>query len=248
MWIFHKRQDLLHESQKSLIFKTKGQQNSEFSLERKKQLDDTIVDCIIEDSRAFGDFRKTGIRRVIDLMVPGSNQPGRHHVMRNLKIKYTERYSSLQKLLSFPEAISLTCDLWQNRNACHFLTITAHFFDPNYDYVSVVVSFRRFKGQHLSSKIKCFIIKELEKLNIDTKVVSITTDSGSGIKKETSRDDFGFRVGCLAHKLNIVVKKVFNFWQPNSLREVSEENAEIREYSCGGDEEYLSTSEAEYEV
>ena len=133
-------------------------------------------------------------------------------VAKNLKKKYKKRFNQLKKLLTFVQAISLTCDLWQKRNATHFLTLTAHFFDPNHEYVSLIVSFRRFKGQKLSERLKEYIKLELIRLEIEGKVVSITTDSGADIKKATSGDDFGIRIPCLAHKLNLTIKNSLKLW------------------------------------
>ena len=108
--------------------------------------------------------------------------------------------------MTYPQPISLTCDLWQNRNSIHFLTLTAHFFDLNHEFVSLIVSFRRFRGQKLSERLKNFIKSELYRLDITNKIISITTDSGAYIKKATNGDDFGLRVSCLAHKLNLTIK------------------------------------------
>ena len=56
MFTNHQRRDLLHESQKKLY--ADKIVNEPFSIERKKLLDDALVDCIIEDARPFGDFKK----------------------------------------------------------------------------------------------------------------------------------------------------------------------------------------------
>ena len=50
---------------------------------------------------------------------------------------------------------------------------------------SFVLSFRRFYPRHLSKELKDTIMKELNKLDILSKCVSITTDSGSDIKSAT---------------------------------------------------------------
>ena len=56
MFTNHQRSDLLHEYQKKLY--ADKIVNEPFSVERKKLLDDALVDCIIEDSRPLSDFKK----------------------------------------------------------------------------------------------------------------------------------------------------------------------------------------------
>ena len=55
MFTNHQRRDLLHESQKKLY--ADKIVNEPFSIERKKLLDDALVDCIIEDALLFIDFK-----------------------------------------------------------------------------------------------------------------------------------------------------------------------------------------------
>ena len=37
--------------------------------------------------------------------------------------------------------VALTTDLWKNKGLEHFIVLTAHFFDQQFNYVSIVVSF-----------------------------------------------------------------------------------------------------------
>ena len=61
----HQRADLLHESQKKLLVNKSNMANESVLIDRKKQLDDAMLDCIIEDARCFGDFRKNGMIKFV---------------------------------------------------------------------------------------------------------------------------------------------------------------------------------------
>ena len=117
------------------------------------------------------------------------------------------------------ESIALTTDLWRNKNGYYFLVLTAHFFDKNMNYRSVIVSFRKFSTVHSSDKIKKFIIKELEKLNIKQKIVAITTDNEAAVKKATtSLTNRCERFSCMAHNLNLAVQNGLKIWEKPKIK------------------------------
>ena len=111
--------------------------------------------------------------------------------------------------------ISVTTDLWKNTKLEYFLTITGHFLTNEFQYVSLVLSFKKFKSSHHAVNISEFIKKELEKLNILKKVVSITSDNEASIVRACKDIDVLW-LSCLNHILNLVVKHSFQLWKrPN---------------------------------
>ena len=45
-------------------------------------------------------------------------------------------------------------------------------------------------------------------MNLELKVCSITTDGGTDIKLAAPGSDFGMRISCSAHDINLIVKNV----------------------------------------
>ena len=78
---------------------------------------------------------------------------------------------------------------------------------------SIVISFRRFRGRHLTYRLNSFIIKEIQKLNIQTKIVAVTSDSGSDIKAATSTNQLGTWYSCDAHNINLIVSSSLCLWK-----------------------------------
>ncbi len=76
--------------------------------------------------------------------------------------------------------------MWKNKRLTHFLNLSIHYFDDDFNYVSLTASFRKFIGRHQAPRIKKFIQSELTKLGLTDKVRSATTDNGSDIKKPCS--------------------------------------------------------------
>ena len=126
---------------------------------------------------------------------------------------YGECRAQLRETFKKIEHIALTTEIWMNSRRTHFLFITAHYYDDQMRYSSKVISFRRFHGRHLAVRLKAFITREIEKLNIMTRIVSITSDNGSDIKAATSSYRFGTRYSCTAHNLNLTISTALDLWK-----------------------------------
>lgn len=149
------------------------------------------------------------MRDFLSKALPAFKPLHRTSVIRNIKYKYKEYKTRLIQLLDSTPYIALTTDMWKNKGLMHFMAITGHYLDENFEYVSLVLGFRKFLGRHLSSRLKRFISHELEKCKINQKIVAATTDNGADIKKACS--SLFTRLSCLCHDLNLVVKSILNF-------------------------------------
>ena len=145
--------------------------------------------------------------------MPGCIGPARQTVRKKLDKLYQERRSLLRDMFKNIPYVSLTTDLWLNSCRNYFLVITAHYLDTNCKPESAVISFRRFRGRHFADRLKTCIMNEIKKLNIETKITSITTDNGSDIKAATSTYQFGTHYSCDAHNINRVVSTGLGLWK-----------------------------------
>ena len=113
----------------------------------------------------------------------------------------------LKSVLNNVLDLALTADMWKNKHPTYYFGLTVHFFDENFNYISLIIGFRKFMSRHLSVKISNFIKYELNKLEILKQIVAITSDNGSDIKAACNKD-FGVRFSCFCHNLNLTVKAV----------------------------------------
>ena len=77
----------------------------------------------------------------------------------------------------------------------------------------MILSFRKFNKSHTAENIAIFINKEISKLDLVEKVVSITTDNEPAVVaacKKLSKEYT--RISCMCHNLNLVVKNGFKLW------------------------------------
>ena len=197
----HKMEQYLFKSQK----KDHDVMQQSISSDLKRKLHNAAIDCIIQDGRPFGDFRRKGMKKFLSIAIPGYVGSHCTTVARRLHKLYLQHRKVLKHILMKLDDISLTTDLWKNSRHTHFIVLTAHFYDRYYGYTSLVIGFRQFVGSHDAVQIKKYINYEIDKLQIRYKVRSITTDNGTNIKSATQYGDFGVRIGCYCHNINLII-------------------------------------------
>jgi len=206
----HKKEEYLYPSQRKA---QDPKTNEPVSKETAQKLNEAILECIIEDSRPFGDFRKPGMRNFLKEFWPGFVPWHQKTISNKLRKKYTNYKIQLKELFKHISDISLTTDAWKRKNLEYYITLTAHFFDHDFKYFSLIIAFRKFMGRHLKERLKAFIENELKSLGISDKISGITTDNAADIKSATS-NGFGIRISCLAHNCNLTVKPVTSHKKP----------------------------------
>ncbi|CAF4505447.1 unnamed protein product [Didymodactylos carnosus] len=186
---------------------------STISSDRKKELDTAAISCIIRDGRPFGDLRRMGMQDFLNVAVPGYKAPHRRTVRRRLSILYHKERKRVKETLRNVQAISLTTDVWRSTTRSHFICLTAHYYNDEFDYVSTVIGFGRLNGRKTALRLRKYIQYEVEQMGISAKIVSITTDNGADIRKATDISEFGTRFSCFAHIMNLVVSNGLCLWK-----------------------------------
>ncbi|CAF4085958.1 unnamed protein product [Rotaria magnacalcarata] len=200
----HKLTDFLYPSQRP---QEKLPKPVNLTQQRKKILDEAAIQAIIDDSHSFNIFRKSGMQKFLSLAVPNYRGPNRRTVVKRLKSMYKARRSTICNDLALISDISLSADIWKSIRHDHFICLSAHYYDNHYHLNSRVIAFRHFIGPHYSDRIEKFITNEVEKLNLENKIRSLTTDNGSDIRLASmNKLKFGTRISCLIHVLNLVVQ------------------------------------------
>lgn len=206
----HGLQHFLFPSQRKSI----ASQNQVVSNERRAELNQAAINCIIDDALPFGAFRRRGMREFLLTAVPGYIGPDRRTVKRHTSVIYKKHRMMLRKILSGTPYIALTADTWMNCRRRRFICLTGHFFTQSFEHISLVLGFRRIFGRSVATTLRSYIDHEIRRLRIPThNIVSITTDGGSDIRKATSTGQFGQPVLCLAHLLHLIVTKGLCIWK-----------------------------------
>ncbi|CAF4967963.1 unnamed protein product, partial [Rotaria sp. Silwood1] len=190
------------------------------SADWKEKLDNALIYAVIKDSRPFGDFRKEGFQHFLQVVLPDMNYKGPHRttIRQRMAALYGSYRTALIDELSSVSDIALTADTWSSPRRIHFVCITAHYYDTEFGYLSKVISFRRFIGRGFALRIRQFIRSELNKLKINNKICSITTDNAPSIKLAVNTKEFGIHIPCLAHGMNLTVINGLGIWWEEKKR------------------------------
>lgn len=214
----HNKAEFLYPSQKS-NYQPKARS---INIEEKKIIDQAAIDAIVKDSLPFNHFQKTGMKNFLSIIKPGYQGVNRKTVRNRLELLYRQRRKTIKDELASVASISLTADLWKSPSRHHFICLTCHYLDATYQNKSFVLSFRRFPEKHSGENIRSFIQSEIQRMNLQGKIQSITTDNGSDIKSATNgASELGTRISCGAHNLNLVIKNgLWLFEKKSSKRSV----------------------------
>ncbi|CAF4226020.1 unnamed protein product, partial [Rotaria sordida] len=183
---------------------------------RQEQLDKAIVDCIIDDSLPFTTFMKSGMINLLKTFDPRYEPPSRFTIASQVDKIYHKYVVDVKALLKRAPRIAFTADIWKSGARKYYISLTAHFFDKDFEVVPLVLSLRQLTQRHLAINVQSFIMFELdERFQIMSQQrAGITTDCGSEMVAATSNGLFGPRYSCIAHVWNNVVKNGLCLWSP----------------------------------
>lgn len=101
--------------------------------------------------------------------------------------KLHEEYEGLVRddLITVP-MVAFTLDGWTSPFQSSFLAVTAHWIDDNWVQQDVTLGFEHLKGPHTGKALMQAFVKVVERFNLQQKVMSITSDSGSNVLKLTA--------------------------------------------------------------
>jgi hypothetical protein len=205
-----------------------------------KKIDDAIIDCLIEDGRSSSDFRKSGMLKFLQIILPGYVPPSNRNINRILEHKKQAYDKNLiNNVFKDITDFALSTETFQNNKNTVFICLRAHFLDKILDYKTVVLSFKRFTSSlHMSEKINIFIKNEINRFNISGKIRTITTDNSEIMIRATNdQSDFGNRLSCLIDNLDLTIL--------NSISNEKKSHLKSNEYNFDlkNDKHYLTDDE-----
>lgn len=110
--------------------------------------------------------------------------------------------------------VSLTFDFWTSLTNKPYIVVTAHFVNNEGQLISIVVEFDLIPYPHKSEQVLLKITQIFSDYSLKDKIISITTDNDTTNTKcirllKQCHEEYKdiLHVRCLAHVLNLVVKK-----------------------------------------
>lgn len=115
------------------------------------------------------------MRAFLARALPGYIPPTRQTTTKQMRWLYAEYRAKLKLLLVKYNHMAITTDMWRSRAGHQFACLTVHFFNDDYELISLPLSFRRFYGRNTANRLKDYIQREFIAYDILEKVCSITT-------------------------------------------------------------------------
>src|SRR5947208_11104203 len=97
--------------------------------------------------------------------------------------------------------ISLTLDAWSSPAHLPYLGVTAHWLTSKFEPQEILLSMEELPYPHSAFEIQNHLFDLLYEWEINSKIIAITTDNGSNVKKACDNVSFGKRIPCAAHTL-----------------------------------------------
>lgn len=94
------------------------------------------------------------MKQFLSKVVPGYISPHVNTITTRIRKLYSEKIFELQEELNSISDVCLTTDLWKRPKGHHYMCVTVHYVDQHYENITKVLSFRRFHGRHLSTRIR----------------------------------------------------------------------------------------------
>ncbi|CAB4396011.1 unnamed protein product [Rhizophagus irregularis] len=138
--------------------------------------------------------------------------------------------------MNMSKKISFTIDGWTSSNNIFFLSITAHLVTNEWELKSFLLDFIKLDSLHSGDNIKDAFLKSLRSYNIESKILSVTTDNASNnvtflqiVEDELSKKFIDFdskdkHVRCLAHIMNLAAQQALSTLKVTEDNEPSNEN------------------------
>ena len=105
----------------------------------------------------------SGMGSFLSIISPGYIGPHQKTVQRAMMRLYSQKLYDLKNELKAVRWVALTTDLWRRPKKNCYLCVTIHYVNQNYANASKVLSFQRFHGRHLATRLRMHLSRVVNK-------------------------------------------------------------------------------------
>ncbi|OXV05588.1 hypothetical protein Egran_06644 [Elaphomyces granulatus] len=196
-----------------------------------KTFEKNLTRWIVADDMAFSSIESLFFQKMIN-DIPGISMPftSRNTLSSRILAEFElDRSRLVEELAVSSQTVALSLDGWSSKNDVSILAIIGHWLSEDFIYKEAVLEFAEIEGAKTGENMGGMVLDLLQELNIETKLLSITGDNASNNETLVDTVENGLRdrfslpdneidtprfqgrasfVRCLAHILNLIVKKL----------------------------------------
>jgi hypothetical protein len=143
----------------------------------------------------------------MNIIDPLFTVPGEKKIRMMIARSYGYNRDKLKLLLKTAQSISLTTDLWSSRSKHGYLGLTATWINKDFEIMDVLLEISYFPTPHTAQAITEAIENAIQKWEIESQVISITTDNGANMVAAIRDLEPIKRLSCAAHTLQLAINK-----------------------------------------
>ncbi len=176
--------------------------------QKKKKLDELVLDLITEDIQPLSVVENRAFRRFVHELDPRYEIISRKCLTYKLLPKrYNEEKDILMSKLAAVDSVSITTDQWTSKAHEGYTTITGHYIDDKWNMHSPVLMTRAKPQRHTGVNLANELEAAFEEFKIEDKITAVVTDNAANVKCAVSRlGRIEDGQSCFAHTLNLCVK------------------------------------------
>ncbi|KAF3835605.1 hypothetical protein F7725_028163, partial [Dissostichus mawsoni] len=169
--------------------------------EKAKKITQSVAAFIAKDLRPYSVVENAGFRHLLKKLEPRYKLPSRSHFTENvIPALYNGTKAQVMASMIQAKRVAITCDAWTCVATESYLTVTAHYFSEDWQFLSHVLQTRAvYESQQLLSRV-------VEEWKLSDKDVVLVTDNASNIITAAEFGKFP-HVKCFAHTLNLASQR-----------------------------------------
>ena len=153
-----------------------------FMMDEKTQdsINQSLIQFVVDNKQSFSIVESSSFKTFVNRLNRWFRVPSRRTLCRGLADQYMEALRKFKSILEeIPGRVALTADGWSSRIMRGYFVITVHWIDKKWVLRHSVLEFKYFPPPHNQFSTAQLMMSILKEFSLETRVRSITTDSGS---------------------------------------------------------------------
>lgn len=181
--------------------------NRPMTLEKQKKQNILLLKMIVQDLQPFSIVEDVGFIAYTAGLDPTYVMPSRTTLSKSLLPQlYGDAMAKVRQTIeNEAEYVTLTTDCWTSTCTEGYMAVTSHFISKNWVLKSMLLECFKLGERHTSENLRNELIRVAQDWGISRKIQAVVSDNTANIVRAVMLTGWN-HLGCMAHKLNLVVQ------------------------------------------